>query len=66
MKHRNHIGLEDASQIAQRHLLERAGQPESGIVDEDVHPSVVGVYLLDESGYGGLIGDVDGAGLKSA
>ena len=65
MQHRNHIGLEDAPQVAQRHLLERAGKPESGAVDEDVHAPVVGVDLLDESGHGGLVGDVEGAGLQA-
>jgi hypothetical protein len=63
VKRRNHIGLEEASYVAQRHLLERAGKRESGAVDEDVHTPVVGVDLLDELGYSGLIGDVECAGL---
>src|SRR3954447_2954276 len=62
MKRGNDIGLEEASYVAQRHLLERAGKRESGAVYEDIHAPVVGVDLLDESGNSGLIGDVEGAG----
>jgi len=57
------MGLEEASYVAQGHLLERAGKRESGTVDEDVHNPVVGVDLLDESGHSGLIGDVECASL---
>jgi hypothetical protein len=65
VEHRNHIGLEDAPQVAQHYLLKRAGRPESAVVDEDVHVPVVGVDLLDEPGHGALIGDIERAGLQA-
>jgi hypothetical protein len=59
MKSRNDIGLEEIAHVAERHLLERAGEWKPGAVDQDVHPSVVGMDFVDESCHSGLVGDVE-------
>ena len=57
--------LEELSYVAQLHLLERTGQRVPGAVDEEVDTPVVGMDLLDESSDGGLVGDVEPAGLQA-
>ena len=63
MKCGNHIGFEQTTQLAQLHLLERAGERVAGTVDQHIDTAVLGVDLLDESSDRSLVGDVESAGV---